>query len=255
MPHLNLRQESQQHMPRVNCLPSLRQAAIYTWRGRMINEHGSARVFEGLAEQLKAAGVDDKIVLECRGFADEERRHGVLCGAVVEALGGEAQAETPTPESFPGHQDATPIEAALRNLLSISCLSETVAVALIGAERLEMPEGELRDLLTGIYADECGHCNFGWRTLGALLPDDHQLKQRLSKYLIYAFEHLERHELAHLPEEAVWPKEGADVGLCSGRDARALFYATVEEIIIPGLEARGLHAKDAWKKRYTVRRD
>ena len=43
---------------------------------------------------------------------------------------------------------ATPLEAALRNMLSICCLSETVAVSLIGAERLEMPAGELRKLLT-----------------------------------------------------------------------------------------------------------
>src|SRR4051812_34285924 len=104
MSTLDLRREARQHMPQVECLPSLQQAAIFTWRGRMINEHGSANVFEGLAIQLEAAGVAQKIVAECRGFADEERRHGVLCGAVVEALGGEAQAEIKAPEVFPGHK-------------------------------------------------------------------------------------------------------------------------------------------------------
>ncbi|MEZ4468789.1 MAG: hypothetical protein R3F43_31265 [bacterium] len=59
-----------------------------------------------------------------------------------------------------------------RNLLSVCCLSETVAVALIGAERLEMPEGPLRDILTRILADEVGHARLGWRWLA-----DHQ--QRL----------------------------------------------------------------------------
>jgi hypothetical protein len=253
MTQLNLRQEAQAHKPTVSCLPSLRAAAIQTWRGRMVNEHGSARVFEGLASQLEAAGVDALLVAECRGFAAEERRHGVLCGAVVESLGGEALAEITAPEVFPLHHDATPLEAALRNLLSISCLSETVAVALIGAERLEMPDGELRELLTRIYADECGHCNFGWRSLGELLPDDPALKERLSKYLMYAFEHVERHELSHLPEQAEWPPEGAHVGLCSGRDARALFYATIEQVILPGLEARGLSARYAWENRASVR--
>jgi len=71
----------------------------------------------------------------------------------------------------PAHEDAgSPLEAAVRNLLSICCLSETVAVSLIGAERLEMPSGELRDLLTGIYSDEVGHSRFGWRQLGTLPP-------------------------------------------------------------------------------------
>ena len=59
-----------------------------------------------------------------------ERRHGVLCGAVVEALGGEARAEVPERAPFPDHGDVSPREGALRNVLSVACLSETVAVSL-----------------------------------------------------------------------------------------------------------------------------
>src|SRR5204863_6003737 len=129
------------------------------------------------------------VVSEVRGFAAEERRHGVLCGAVVEALGGEALAEIPDGEEYPAHEDAvTPLEAALRNMLSICCLSETVAVSLIGAERIEMPEGELRDLLTKIFADEVGHSRFGWRTLARVAPTlDGATKERLGDYLEVAF--------------------------------------------------------------------
>lgn len=249
MPVLDLRAAARQHQPLVSCAPVLRAAALRTWRGRMINEHGSAQVFVGLAAQLAAIGVAPVEVERCRAFADEERRHGVLCGAVVEALGGEALAEVAEASLYPQHADVEPLEAALRNLLSISCLSETVAVSLIGAERLEMPEGELRGLLSSIYADECGHCNFGWRLLGELLRDDAGLKERLGRYLRRAFAHLERHQLQHLPAEAEWPPEGAAVGLCSGRDARALFYATVDQVIVPGLAARGLPATDAWASR------
>jgi len=248
MPLLDLREAARREMPAVDCPPELVLAAQNTWRGRMINEHGSAVVFEGLAAQLASAGAKEAAG-RCLEFADEERRHGVLCGAVVEALGGEARAEVSQPELFPAHADAAPLEAALRNLLSVSCLSETVAVSLIGAERLEMPEGELRALLTRIYAEECGHCNFGWRLLGEILPDDPDLKARLGEYLVYAFRHLERHELSHLPEAAKWPASGAAVGLCSGGDARALFYETVAEVILPGLEARGIPARAAWDRR------
>ena len=42
-------------------------------------------------------------------------------------------------------------EGVLRNLLGVCFLSETVAVALIGADRLAMPSGALRNLLTEIY--------------------------------------------------------------------------------------------------------
>jgi hypothetical protein len=227
-------------------VPALRAAAIATWRGRMINEHSSARVFEELARQFAAARLYE-LADEVRDFASEERRHGVLCGAVVEALGGEALAQVTEGAAYPAHEDAEPLEAALRNMLSICCLSETVAVALIGAERLEMPEGELRELLTRIYSDEVGHSRFGWRILRWLAPSlDDATKERLGEYLEVAFAHLVEHELAHLPLSATPPPEGAVYGLCSGRDARALFFATVEEVIVPGLEAHGIPARRAW---------
>jgi hypothetical protein len=245
---LDLRDAARRLRPEVPSLPHLQKAAIGTWRGRMINEHSSARVFDGLAEQFRAAGVSSEVVAEVRGFADEERRHGVLCGAVVEALGGEAYAEIAEGEEFPAHEDAgSPLEAAVRNMLSICCLSETVAVSLIGAERLEMPSGELRDLLTGIYADEVGHSRFGWRMLGTLAPQlDAATKERLGDYLEVAFASLVEHELAHLPEASQPPPEGAELGLCSGSDARRLFLDTVEHVIVPGLEHHGIPARRAW---------
>ncbi len=250
MPTLDLRAPARAFMPRVPTdLPHLRAAAIATWRGRMINEHSSARVFEGLAKQLAAAGLDD-VVAEVRGFADEERRHGVLCGAVVEALGGQALAEVPDGDEYPAHEDAgSSLEAALRNMLAICCLSETVAVSLIGAERIEMPEGELRELLTRIYADEVGHSRFGWRTLARLAPSlDRETKERLGDYLEVAFDHLVEHELAHLPESSQPPPEGVALGLCSGPDARRLFFDTVEQVIVPGLEVHGIPARRAWAR-------
>ncbi len=247
---LDLRADARARMPALPAdLPHLRNAAIETWRGRMVNEHSSARVFEGLARQLEAAGVTD-VASEVRGFAAEERRHGVLCGAVIEALGGEAVAHVPEGDAYPEHDDAqSPLEAALRNMLSICCLSETVAVSLIGAERIEMPDGELRELLTGIYADEVGHARFGWRTLGQLAPIlDQATKDRLGDYLEVAFEHLVEHELAHLPETSQPPPEGVAYGLCSGPDARTLFFDTVTEVIVPGLEAQGIPARRAWSR-------
>ena len=215
----------------------------------MINEHGSAPVFEHLAVQLAAAGAPAEMVERCRSFGAEERMHGVLCGAVVESLGGQAVAEVDAPEAYPMHEDVGELEAALRNLISICCLSETVAVALIGAERLEMPEGELRELLTRIYADECGHSNFGWRNLAKLLPEDPAMRERLGIWLRTALEHLEEHELEHLPLNSQPPPEGVVVGLCDGRAARSLFYATVERVILPKLEEHGIPAQAAWAGR------
>ena len=162
---IDLRAASRAAMPELGDAPrELLRDCVTTWRARMVNEYSSAVVFEGLAAQLEPTfGAD--LAGACLGFAAEERRHGVLCGAVVEAAGGEARANALNHPAFPLHADAPPRAAALRNVIHVCCMSETVAVALIGAERLEMPEGSLRALLTRIWADEVGHARFGWRLL------------------------------------------------------------------------------------------
>jgi hypothetical protein len=250
MTPIDLREAAARFAPAVPDVPYLRESARATWRGRMVNEFASSRVFEGLAGQASATGIDAARVAQLHAFAEEERTHGALCGAVVQALGGEAVAPDREEGPFPLHPDAEPQEGFLRNVLSICCLSETVAVSLIGAERLQMPRSDLRDLLTRIWADEVGHARFGWLLLAERLPATTASgRDRLADYLAVAFAHLEQYELAHLPLEARPPTEGAALGLCSGADARTLFRATVEEVIVPRLEALGLAASEAWVRR------
>ena len=235
--------------------PVLRTMTQETWRGRMVNEYGSSFVFEQFAEQCsrhaKTLRFEESTLERLKEFAQEERRHGVLCGAVTKAFGGAAKAPALNSPPFPFHEEVEPLEGILRNLLSICCLNETVAVALIAAEREDMPAGVLKDILTEIWSDECGHAHFGWRQLASWLPDDVDLKRRLGDYLAIAFGHLESHELSHLPLSSNPPLEGAQYGLCSGKEARALFYATVEGIIIPNLETYGIPARWSWDNRYT----
>jgi hypothetical protein len=210
--------------------------AIGTWKARMVNEYSSSDVFDALGQKLEDAGEPSDVVHECRGFSAEERMHGALCAAVVEALGGQAIAALPARPPFPVHADASPRAALVRNVIHVCCMSETVAVALIGAERLEMPDGPLRELLTRIYADEVGHARFGWRFLERIASSLNEGdREAVERYLPVAFAHLEAHELAHIPECDA-PPNGASLGLCSGRQARVLFHETVEEVIRPGLE-------------------
>jgi hypothetical protein len=207
----------------------------------MVNEYMSSRVFDALAGQMKAAGYASADVAECKRFAEEECRHGVLCGAVVEALDGRAVAHVEERRALPEHADVSPGEAVLRNLLSISCLSETVAVSLIAAEWAVMPEGPLRALLTRIWSDEIGHARFGWRILKDRVPGlRSDERARLGAYLGVALAHLERHELAHLHVESSPPPEGAALGLCDGKEARKLYYETVDEVIVPRLRTLGV---------------
>lgn len=251
---LDLRAAAAAAAPHIAASPALRARAIATWRGRMVNEHGSAQVFAQLAAQMAAAGFGAEVSGECAAFAEEERTHGVLCGAVVEALGGSAVAPALPAAALPEHSDVDRTEAVLRNLLSVSCLSESVAVALIGAERLRMPEGEVHSLLTRIYSDEVGHARFGWRIVGNAAPRlDAAALARLGAYLAVAFAHLEAHEISHLPLiPGPLPAGAETLGVCDGKEARELFYATVTEVIVPRLESFGLPAGRAWEARKRI---
>ena len=246
------------------CIPSplsddFRKMGIHTWKARMVNEHGSAVVFEGLHRQLSAlynthpSYISNTELEKVLSFATEERRHGILCAAVSHSLGGDAIANALAVEEFPMHEDCSLLAGCIRNVLSVCCLSETVAVALIAAEREEMPNGPIRSLLTEIWSDECGHANFGWNLVQRLWQyTTTQDKTDINEYLAIAFAHLEDHELRHLPLHNVlhFPQEASAIGLCNGNTARALFYATVEGIIIVGLNTIGLSATTAWNKRH-----
>ncbi len=216
----------------------------------MVNEHASARVFAALSVQAKAADVGAAVVAMTRRFEADELRHGELCGAVVEALGGEALAEAPVLAAVPDHADVDPFEALLRNVLSISCLSETVAVALITAERERTGPPAIDAVLRSILSDEVRHARMGW----ALIDDvadriDAPLRDRLRPWLALCFAQLEAHELRFLADFGEPGAAAESVGVCHGGRARALFYDTVSEVIVPGLEQRGFAATAAWAER------
>jgi hypothetical protein len=225
-----------------------RASAILTWRGRMLNEHVSARVFTALSRQLERAGVRGDRPARVAEMVEEEWLHADRCAAVVEVLGGDPVVALPELPPVPEHDDAGALEAVLRNVISVSCLSETVAVALIDAERRAAGPPELARLLAEILADEVGHARFGWRLLEDLAPSlTPALRERLGDYLVIALDDLATHELSHLPARPSPSPAAEAVGVCDGLAARRLFFATVNEVIVPGLEAAGLPALSAWR--------
>jgi hypothetical protein len=250
---LDLRAEGARRRPDLPDLPDLteaeRQMAIRTWRGRMVNEHVSARVFAGLVPQLMAAGLPPARIALLPRYISDELRHAEQCAGVVLALGGEPVAPLPELPPVPDHEDASRLEAALRNVLSVCCLSETIAVSIIRAEQAELDGTRLGEVLGSILADEVQHARFGWELLGELLPQaDETLRGRLSAYLETALAHQIAYEIPKLPLHRGLRPEVAAAGVCDGAEAQALFYDTLSLIVVPQLDALGLHASTAWAR-------
>jgi hypothetical protein len=227
--------------------PEERASALGNWRDRMVSEHVSARVFAGLFDKLLRAGLPSRYLDLARAAMDEERSHAVLCARALTALGGEARA--PLPDPLPrvvAHDDADEIEAVLRDALSIGACSETVAVALVGAEREQAATPDLRAALDRILADEIGHARLGWKLLDDVLPSaPARLRRRLSAYLVAVFDH----QLAFHAPFLDMPRasdRGVSVGAPDGPSNFRVFEATMTTITVPGLEQRGLAARRAW---------
>lgn len=225
-----------------------RAIAIRTWRGRMANEHASAQVWASLLPQAMRAALPPALLGGLPAAASDELRHAEQCAGVVVALGGEARCPMPALRPLPEHDEVGPLEAFLRNILSVGCLSETVAVALIRAEHAELSPGPLRDLLGQILADEIQHARLGWTALGLIAPKlDPAAKARTQAYLSVALAHQIEHELPllpihPLPDDASLP----ELGVCAGAEARRLFFDCVEGAILPPLTALGFDAAGAW---------
>jgi len=223
-----------------------RAAAIEEWRGRMVNEHISARVFAQLIPQMMRAGIDPTVQAMVADMVAQELRHARLCAGVVEALGGTAIAAQPELADVPMHEDAEPIEGVLRNVLAISCLEETVAVALLEANRQMSGPPPIRAVVTEILRDEINHSKLGWQLAEELLPcTDLATRERLSEYLVLAFRQLlQRHwipDTIDLGARIAVPAIGVD----DARDASKLSLDVIAKVIVPGLEAHGLAAREA----------
>lgn len=230
--------------------PEERQLAIMTWQQRMRNEHVSARVFAALIPQLMRAGINDGRLSEVAAMIEEELHHARLCASAAMALGGSAVTDLGTLPEVPRHEDAEPLEALLRNVISIACVSETIAVAQIQAEWEAAGPASLSALLRSILADEVGHARFGWKLLDELMPKtDDATRARLSRYLERVFESTIAHQLQSGGDPTVQrSRAGQAVGLCDGGLQRRIFIDTVRAVIIPGLVAHGLAAEGAWAR-------
>ena len=226
---------------------SERAAAQQTWLARMVNETVSSRVFAALLGQLLAAGGKPADLQTLATFAADELRHGQLCAAVAHKLGATAEQPLPPLPDVPDHRDTTPQMAVLRNILSVCCLSETVAVALIRAEHAELQGTPLGTVLGQILADEVQHARFGWQYLAAVAPTLTQAERaELGEWLAVALAHLWQHELAHLPFASGRSAAAQAVGICDGVAARQLLRDAIEQVIVPGLERQGLGGEVAW---------
>ncbi len=224
----------------------IRDRAIAIWTARMVAETVSSRVFGALVGEAIAAGAGHDVASELADFAAEELEHGLSCARVVVALGGEAAAPLPDLVAVPTHADTSRRTAFLRNILSVACLSETTAVALLSTERDVIGPPALRAVVTSILADEVGHARLGWQVVERMVPTLSPAEQDgLDRYLPVAMQGWIEHNGGFLhrgrssDEDLRW-------GIADGEESWKVAVETMTSVIVPRLSVLGLPAADAF---------
>jgi hypothetical protein len=239
--------------------PALLEAAVGFWQGRLRHEHHSSTVFSQLLPFLIAAEAPLDFKTCVLRMAMDELRHAGLCGAVVEALGGDPRVEADLVVGvLPTHADTTPAVAALRNVFFICCLNETVAISVLNHEAELATEPLVGLAVAQLAADESLHGRFGWQYLGHVWPGLSATERRdFQAYLGPAFAYLEAELFGDVdPARLAARPADHDLWALGVRDAAStwdLFQATFDEIIVPTLESYGLPARQAWEGHRTPR--
>ncbi len=232
-----------------------RRIAAKGWRDRALHEHHSAAVFSRLLPQLMAAEAPIEYKTSVLRMSMDEIRHAALCFGVAKFLGGDTSLEADLQtRPLPRHQDTTARVAALRNVMFVGCLSETISVSLLTEERELTREPTIRRVVDQLAADEVLHARLGWSYLGELWPQlSADERNDVDRYLPQAFGYLEVKMLGAMPNHAKLPAalrtELEGLGTTEGSVGRELLYATLEQVIAPRLRDYGLDAIKAWNGR------
>lgn len=231
-----------------------KEICILNWRQRMLHEHRSAQTFSNLLPLLvqAEAPLDFKTVV-LRSALDE-LRHAALCGQVVDLLGGAPETTADlSPEPVVFHEGLPPVEQALRNLLFVGCISETVAVGMLTEERDMAEEPFVKRVLTQLLADETLHARVGWAYLREIWPTlDAGARARTSDYAARSLGYYEQCVIgATLPgvftDEVL--EEARALGFSEPRNAKQVAWQAIDEVVVPELEALGVSVRAAWESR------
>lgn len=234
--------------------PRAIEIAIINWKQRMVHEHRSAQTFANLLPGLVAAEAPLDFKTVALRSSMDELRHAALCGQVVELLGGDPKVVVDlAPEAPTIHAEVTPIEQALRNLLFVGCISETIAVGLLTEERDLTTEPFVRRALTQLLSDETLHARIGWAYLREVWPtlDDDQ-RARTRDYAGRALGYYEQCIVAStMPgvfDDDVL-EDARRLGFSEPTNAKHLAYTAIEAVVVPELEAVGIDVRDYWTER------
>ncbi len=245
---------------------ALRREAARQWARRACAEHGSIHQFSAVMHGLCEARVGLELLGALARLITDEVRHAELCAAMAVALlpeGGEPELFAwPTPDApwhdAPGPEQPQALLAwAADAILIACCLGETISRPMYEALIVVTTDPVAEQVVRQILRDEHLHAAFGWDALALLLPalepaGRAQVQERLRRAL-GGFEATTAcgYTIDEVAGRAITVERGeaANLGLLTSEQYAMIFFATIEQEVIPALHALGLDPAAAWAGR------
>jgi hypothetical protein len=233
--------------------PAALARAAHLWSERQIAEEESVLVYVEVLLVGARAGASRAAQAVLLGMAQDEARHGEICRDVLSALAGggpipEGRRARPAPP--PSERSAE--ETFLRQVIFGNCMTETINVARLVDLTERATDPFMHEALRQLFGDEVKHAGFGyqlldeWRPWLSRHPD---ARRALDAFLPRAFFQLERDFGGVGANRDGYGPEDAALGSPDPATLGEVFFRTVEEAIVPGLEQLGFAARSGWSGR------
>jgi hypothetical protein len=140
------------------------------WLVRERTEREARALFAGLAADLGVLDVAPALADMARQAAADEDRHARRCRTLVARFAAPAAAPPPLPPRHLrlGPPDLDVERRALYASVALSCVTETLATALLLELRRRATDADVRATLNEILRDEVDHARLGWAHLAAV---------------------------------------------------------------------------------------
>jgi 1,2-phenylacetyl-CoA epoxidase catalytic subunit len=213
-------------------------------------EYGAIEIFARIASAAARLGVPfDLVAAACRIPADE-MRHADQALRFAELLHGGPVTWTVDARELPRWPADVSFEELDALVAEVSAVGETLAFALLDACRKLARDPVAKAHYGAIVADELHHARFGWRYLAWRAPqwtmaERQRIADRVGQMVADA-----ESRFAHgrdAPRGQV--KAAHALGVLDTKGQRLTVRRVFEDEIVPGLDALGLGASYAWKKR------
>jgi hypothetical protein len=225
-----------------------RERMALIWRRRAVSEHEATARFAAYAERLKDFEVPGRFQDETFQASEQELVHREVCLDMAHRL--RAGEITFAPQDFTLRVPAGPANM-LADMVALCCIVETLNVAAISTSLREIKDREMRQATRKILADEVKHSRLGWAYLAwaRTKGEGELLAPHIPQMLWEAISPDLFTDPTPHPEQALLTEMG-DPAMPA---RRALVLETINEVILPGLEANGIDTGPAraWLQRPT----